>query len=215
MKYLISKKQFDLILEQPESVMDRKVQGAKALFNDTIIPWIKNNPEEAYFIGTLAAWFVPYIGPYLAGLLGTRESINYFQDGKYQDAIFSLMTSPISLGRNIRLLKFGKKYTDKISDSVIKRLEFVQKAGIPVFIAKGKEEFYEWLYENFTEDENKEITEALLYSMKMGTCESITKLKEEKPETYNTIYSKLSPKNKMDLQKMCGISPSTGGGGPW
>lgn len=142
MKYIITQKQYHLLMEQiPDSVMDRKMQGVKAVFDDTILPWCKKNFGICLTAGQFALWFIPGIGPYLAASLGIADSVRLYKEGKNVEAYISFATSPLIFGRLLILTK-----ALNINHVAIDVIRSIHKSGMTVLFARGQEVFYKYLY---------------------------------------------------------------------
>lgn len=178
MKYIVSEKQYSFICEQSDEVMDRKVQGAKALWDDTIIKWCKSHNDLCYFGGMVALWFIPVVGPYLSSALGTIRGVEQIKEGNIAEGVLSIISSPLALGRIIRILKLSKGVPiDKISE-----LEKIQKIGIPLYVSEGKNSFINWLHKTYGRELNNQVTMTVLFGLKLQICDAIQKLKLKQPD---------------------------------
>ena len=144
MKYIITERQLFLI-EQPDSIMDRRSQGAAITFENVVLPWCEKNIGFCIGASQFIVWFIPYVGPYLSAAIGVADSGRLFKQGKNVEGFISLLTSPLAF---TKLLKIAKVY-NLMDDAVIQVIKNIHNLGIPVLISKGKEQFFLWLYNEF------------------------------------------------------------------
>lgn len=202
MKYLITKTQYKIICEQPDQVMDRKVQGMKSIWEDTLgisfANFCRSNEDLCYFGTMTALWFIPIVGPYLSASLGAVQGIDLLRKGQTAEGVFSLMTSPLALGRIIKVLKITKS----VDIDVISKLENLNKTGIPLYVSEGKTAFLIWLHKTYGRELNNQISASILLGAKLEICNLIKALQTKNPE----LLSKLSDEQIKEINKNCELT---------
>ena len=140
MKYIISKRQFNLLTEQPDSRFgpERFMTGQeKFKTTHSSKAWDQAIEKEREFNKSLdphtvnavfgiASLFIPVVGPFIAAGIGLADAAVYLREGKKNEAalasVFSLLPGISKVVQKIPMIgKLGKKGMDLLSSKIIKR----------------------------------------------------------------------------------------------
>lgn len=99
----------------------------------------------------LGLWQIPLAGSYLAAGYGSMMAYRDLKNGKYEEGIIGLLTSPLSLGRTVRAMNFLG-----IKPNLANILSKIHKSGITIYTSQGKAAFLKWASENFVNKDDRE-----------------------------------------------------------